>query len=154
VTNSISGYSTSSAMQGQQAHRQQSLSQEQRQLIETTLAKYDSGNLTQSDAISIVEAFKEAGIQPGKGLAEAMAESGFDAKAVGELAGVAPPPGGPKGQPVTLNISEDMLQELNKLLDEYYSGDLSSDEQETTLSAIKEIFRQTVPEGGLVNMTA
>ncbi len=47
----------------------------------------------------------------------------------------------PKGPPPKLDISEEMLQQLNELLNDCYSDGLSEDEWETTLSAIKDIFR-------------
>ncbi len=151
----ISGNLFSSSMQVQQTNSQQSMTQDQRQLIEDTLSKYDAENLTQVDASAIVEAFSAAGIQPGRELAGAMAEFGFDAKSVGDLAGVggSQPPAA-QTSPVTLNISDAMLQQLNELLSDYYSEDLSESDRETTLSAIKEIFQESVPDGGLVNVYA
>ncbi len=142
-----------------QSNRQQSITQEQRQLIEDTLTQYDPENLTQEQAASIVEVFKEAGIGPGRELAEAMDESGFDARSVGDLAGVGDPQQAgskmpPEGNPTTLNISDSTLQQLNELLDEYYSNNLSENERENKLSAIKEIFQGTMPEGSLVNVYA
>ncbi len=69
------------------------LSTSQLDTISSVLENYDSSNLSQSDALEIVTAFKEAGIQPSAELASAMEEAGFDAKEVGTLAGV-----GPQGQ--------------------------------------------------------
>ncbi|MDY0250108.1 MAG: hypothetical protein RBR45_08680 [Pseudomonas sp.] len=159
MVTSISSHAFSSSMQTLQANNQQSITQDQRKIIEDTLAQYDSQSLTQADASSIVEMFKESGIQPGRALADAMTEFGFDAKSVGDLAGVGgPPPGGPEmganAGPAALNISDSMLQELNELLSEYYSDDLSEESRDATLSAIKEIFQEGVPEGGLVNVYA
>lgn len=159
MVSAISGNLFSSGMQVQQTSYQQSISQDQRQVIEDTLAKYDAENLTQSEASSIVDIFSNAGIQPGRELADAMAEFGFDAKSVGDLAGVGgshPPSSDQHAQtsPLTLNISDAMLQQLNELLSDYYSDDLSEGERETTLDAIKELFQEGVPEGGLVNVYA
>lgn len=154
----ISNIGQAGMVQMQQSQRPRPLSDEQRQTVSDVLANYDAENLTESDAAAIVEAFSAAGIQPGRELAEAMAEYGFDAKTVGDLAGVEGPRQGPPpgmgGQPVTLNISDEMLQDLNELLDAYYSDSISESDRETTLDAIKEIFQQTVPEGGLVNIYA
>lgn len=159
MVNSISGHSFQGGMHRPQASNQQSLTQDQRKIIEETLSQYDPQNLTQADAASIVETFNDSGIQPGRDLAGAMAEFGFDARAVGDLAGV----GGPQqaggemmsnANPVTLNISEAMLQQLNELLNEYYSDDLADDDRDTALTAIKELLQESVPEGGLVNIYA
>jgi Ca2+-binding EF-hand superfamily protein len=70
-----------------------SLSSSQKETISSVLENYDSSNLSQSDALEIVAAFKEAGIKPSAELASAMEEAGFDAQEVGTLAGV-----GAKGQ--------------------------------------------------------
>lgn len=164
ITN-ISNNLTSGGMPEMRNNRQQSITQEQRQLIEETLAQYDPENLTQDQAASIVETFKEAGIEPSYAMAEAMTTLGFDARAIGDLAGVGdpqqadsskPPPPPPPNQdmPTTLNISDTALQELKDLLDEYYNNNLSDDERETKLGAIKEVFQGTIPEGSLVNVYA
>tara|TARA_R110002167_G_scaffold15034_8_gene60530 strand:+ start:104 stop:589 length:486 start_codon:yes stop_codon:yes gene_type:complete len=148
--------------QSQQTNNSSSLSAEQRQLIEDTLAEFDAEQLTEADALSIVEIFSEAGIQPGRDMAQAMSASGFDAKSIGDLAGVDGPQQGASQQGMPpppppsqgLNISDEMLQSLNELLNEYYSGDLTEEEQDTALSSIKEIFQQTAPEDGLINVSA
>lgn len=161
----ISGISGASmfATQSQPSNNASSLSADQRQLIEETLAEFNSDQLTESDAISITETFAEAGIQPSREFAQAMADARFDARTVGDLAGVGGPQqgGGPQGgmppppsSSQSLNISDDMLQSLNDLLNDYYSGDLTEDEQESTLSSIKEILKATAPEGGLINVSA
>jgi Ca2+-binding EF-hand superfamily protein len=74
-----------------------STSSSQSETISSILLEYDSSNLSQNDAKSIVSAFQEAGIEPSEELVSAMAEAGFDAKEVGTLAGVAGPQGGGGG---------------------------------------------------------
>ncbi|MGB0468276.1 MAG: hypothetical protein ACPGF7_12215 [Pontibacterium sp.] len=164
MINGISNTSFTASMataQSQQSSRTQSLSSDNLQLVEQTLAEFDPDNLTATDAVNIVEMFADAGIQPGQELASAMADAGFDAKSVGDLAGVEGPqqggaPGGPPPPPSTqsLNISEDMLESLNELLSEYYSDDVTDEEKTEALSSIKEIFELTAPEGGLVDVMA
>jgi len=76
------------------------LSTSQLDTISSVLENYDASNLSQSDALEIVAAFKEAGIQPSSELKSAMEEAGFDAHEVGSLAGVAgqgQAGGGPSG---------------------------------------------------------
>jgi hypothetical protein len=132
------------------------LTQEQKDLIQTTLSEFDPENLTEADALSIVETFRSAGIQPGPQLAEVMAESGFDAKAVGDLAGVAPPPPPPpqQGGGNGLNIDDKTLQQLSDLLDRYYSGDLSDAERENTLASIQDLLQQSAPAAGVLDVMA
>jgi len=64
------------------------LSASQLDTISSVLENYDASKLSQSDALEIVAAFKEAGIQPSAELKSAMEEAGFDAHEVGSLAGV------------------------------------------------------------------
>lgn len=164
MISNISNNLSSGGMPEMRNSRQQSITQEQRQLIEETLAQYDPENLTQDQAASIVDTFKEAGIEPSYVMAEAMTTLGFDARAIGDLAGVGdpqqvdsqkpPPPPPNQDMPTTLNISDSALQELKDLLEEYYNNDLSEDERETKLGAIKEVFQGTILEGSLVNVYA
>jgi len=73
-----------------------SLTESQLETISSVLNNYDSTNLSSEDASAIVEAFQAAGIQPSRELANAMSSEGFDAKEVGDLAGIGrgdmPPP--------------------------------------------------------------
>ena len=156
MVDSVSGSLLSGSMQLPQQGGPRGLSQDQIDLVKTTLSEFDPDNLSQSDALSIVETFRSAGIQPGPQLAEVMAESGFDARAVGELAAVAPPPPPPpqQGNAPTLNIDDESLQQLSDLLDQYYSGDLSDAERESTLASIQEILQQNAPSGGLLDVMA
>lgn len=76
------------------------LSSSQMDTISSVLENYDASDLSQSDALEIVAAFKEAGIRPSSELATAMGDAGFDANEVGALAGVTAPGqagGGPSG---------------------------------------------------------
>lgn len=96
----VGGYANSYARQ----QLSDSLSSEQSDTLDIILSGFDSANLTEADAQSIVEQLKEAGIKPGQGLADAFAELGFDAKEVGDLAGVTqgqrpPPPPEPASEP-------------------------------------------------------
>lgn len=156
----IPGTATAGYYAMQSTSKSATLTQDQLQLVEETLSNYDPNQLTQSDASDIVAAFSDAGITAGRELAETMASFGFDASTVGEMAGVGqtqgdrPPPPPSGGNVLTLNISDDMLQQLNQLLTDYYDTDLTDAEKTSTLDAIKDIFQQTMPEGGLVDIRA
>ncbi|MBK1724772.1 hypothetical protein, partial [Thiocystis violacea] len=88
MINSISSNLASVMQQAPRMDKSQSLSEAQQQTMKDTLANFDADNLSASDATSIVDAFNEAGIQPGAAMESAMEDLGFDAKAVGEKAGV------------------------------------------------------------------
>ncbi len=125
------------------------ISSSQEETISSVLANYDADNLSESDAQSIVAAFKEAGIQPSAELASAMEESGFDAQEVGTLAGVGaaqggtppPPPSGGGGGSSSaeevfdiLDTNEDGVVSLAELEEAYGTSesdtsDLSSNQQ-------------------------
>lgn len=159
MINSINSNFASAMHQAPMMDYSQSLSQEQQQTIKDTLAKFDVDNLSESDAASIVESFNEAGIRPGAALEAAMAESGFDAKTVGEMAGktYSRPPGPPPGEGgrvSQLNLSDEMMSNLNGLLNEYLIGTLEDSEKESMLTLIKEILAEAAPKDGLVSVKA
>lgn len=163
MVSNISGMSAMPQAMPQQSMQNKALTSEQQQLVSETLAEFDPDSMTEADAQTIVEIFAEAGIQPGASLADTMNESGFDARTVGDMAGIQgpeegnrPPPPPPQGQGISqsLDISDELLSDLNELLNEYYSDDISDDDKATTLSSIQDILKATAPEGGLINETA
>lgn len=129
---SISSISSSQTYQATTSNstRSNSLTLDQKALIEETLSQYDASSLSTDDAQAIVEAFQEAGIEPSSALQSAMETSGFDAKEVGDLAGAgqtggAKPMGGPPPPP-----PEEELSTITELLESL----LEDDEDETTTS--------------------
>jgi hypothetical protein len=114
------------------------LTDSQLEIISSTLEQYDSSNLSSEDASNIVEAFQDAGIQPSEALASAMESSGFDAKVVGDTAGISRPQGGggmPPPPPSQEEVSEvsDLLDTLLSLEeDEDSTDDLSTQIMEYT----------------------
>jgi len=137
---------------------EQALTDEQQTVLSETLSELDSGNLTEQDALSIVEDFKEAGIQPGKALESAMTDLGFDAKKIGELANVEqqdrmpPPPPPPQQRNESITSIVDYLTELleQKLSD---GESLSDEEKEDIYSQVIEKF--DLQEGdSIINTTA
>ena len=119
-----------------------SLTVDQQQLISDTLAQFDANNLSQADAQTIVKTFSEAGIQPGEALRLAMEDAGFDAKTVGDAAGLQPPPpqGGPHPGSEGANLDEDTLEELYALLDQYYAKDSTDDDKANLLESISDLL--------------
>ena len=131
---SISSISSSQVFQAQMSSssKSSSLTSEQKALIEDVLSQYDSESLSTDDAKAIVEAFQTAGIEPSSALQSAMSVSGFDAKEVGDLAGMGPagggkPMGGPPPPPPEEELST-ITELLESLLEE-------SEEDETTTSS-------------------
>lgn len=141
---------------------QLSLSAEQQTLIEETLAGFDLDNLSEEDAQSIIETFKDAGIQPSQALEEAMADAGGDAQEIGELAGVQgpqgnrpppppPPPGGGESTDTeSLEISA-LVEYLEELMEEKELSELTEEEKVELYTQVVEHFGLTAGES-LINL--
>ena len=114
---------------GKGASNTSSLTTSQQETISSVLSQYDASNLSESDAQSIVEAFKAAGIQPGQALEEAMSAEGFDAKEVGSLAGVGGRHGG-GNMPPPPPPSEEEVNSISSLLDTLLN--MSEEEEDET----------------------
>ncbi|MBF7073891.1 hypothetical protein ISG33_10815 [Glaciecola sp. MH2013] len=116
------------------------LSSEQSEFIEKTLSSYDANKLTEQDASDIVNSFAEAGIKPSAGFADLLAESGFDARELGDLAGV----GGAREQRPPPQSSASNLSSVVDYLDGL--SDTSSSE---TSGSLAETLSQKfgLPEG-------
>lgn len=162
------------AMQAMQsAQSSQRLSADQQTLITDTLAKYDADSLTESDAQSIIDTLSEAGIQPGRALESALADEGFDARTIGELAGAeqtqstagvqgaegpkGPPPPPPQDTEETESAESTSLSSLVDYLEELMAErsdvELSETDKQEMYSQIAERFGLN-PGDSLVSMTA
>ncbi|NVJ97925.1 MAG: hypothetical protein HWE25_07225 [Alphaproteobacteria bacterium] len=128
------------------------LSDDQKNLISETLSNYDPDNLTAEDAKAIATTFRDAGIQPGKELASAMEDAGFDAREVGELAGVKPPKGPPPPPPQGQSLNTEGLQAIEDILEDYDLSDLSEEDEEEILSAFEDAGL-IGKEGSVFNLT-
>ncbi|TCS38776.1 hypothetical protein [Reinekea marinisedimentorum] len=136
-----------------------SLSDEQTTTLTDILSSFDSEALTEADAQEIVTALSEAGIEPGAGLEEAMSEAGFDARAVGDMAGVGetgalaasegaeegsrPPPPPPQSSSTE---SDDVASYMADLISETLS---TSESSELTQEEMQEIQALVAEEFGL-----
>jgi hypothetical protein len=140
------------------SRNEQTLTEDQQSLIAETLSEFDADNLTEADALSIVEAFSAAGIQPGVALEKATANLGFDAKNIGELAneseeGNRPPPP-PKQSTEEITSMVDYLAELleEKLAANNGNG-LSDEDKQSILAQVLEEF--DLEDGdSIINTTA
>ena len=140
------------------SRNEQTLTEDQQSLIAETLSEFDADNLTEADALSIVEAFSAAGIQPGVALEKATADLGFDAKNIGELANVSEegnrPPPPPKQSTEEITSMVDYLAELleEKLAANNGNG-LSDEDKQSILAQVLEEF--DLEDGdSIINTTA
>lgn len=134
--------------------RSHPLTDEQKSLVQSTLAEYDSENLTADDAKKILNTFREAGIRPGKELRQAIEDAGFDEKQLLDLAG---PEGGQKpppsrGVPGSANVDVSALQSLQNILSQYNLSDLSADEETGLLDQLNN--SGLVRSGYMIDLTA
>ena len=114
------------------------LTDKQSQLISDTLSKYDPNKLTEADAKEITSSFREAGIRPSKALKEVMLAEGIDAKIVAKKAGLQRPQiSGSAEMKESLNINENQLSELYKLLHQYHSDDSRDADRNSLLNSIQ-----------------
>lgn len=124
---------------------QASLTEDQESLISEILSEYDSESLSESDALSIVESLSDAGIEPGKALEEAMSDLGFDAKTVGDLAGVerSQPPGGAEFNTEGSIVVDDMMDFLSELLSDKLEN---AEDSVDSLSSAGDLFKRAASE--------
>ena len=140
---SISSISSSQVYQAQTSSttKSSSLSTEQQAFISDLLSGYDSESLSASDAQEIVKALQEAGIEPSKAMESTMAASGFDAKEIGDLAGVGKEGGGrPMGPPPP---KKEEMSSVSDLLESLLSSDEEDDSTTSATSSFETILDYT-----------
>jgi len=102
-----------------------SLSEDQEEFISSLLSGYDASNISQEDATAIDSALKESGIMPSSQLAEVMAQSGFNAREIGDLAEAERPPQQSSLESVSdytsriMSLTQDVKQEVKDLFESY-----------------------------------
>ena len=137
---------------------EQNLTSEQQSVISDTLSEFDVDNLTETDALSIVEAFSEAGIKPGIALEKAVSEAGFDARTIGELANISEegsrPPHPPKQSSDEISSMVEYLAELlEEKLAASNSDSLSDEDKQSILAQVFEKF-DIEESDSIINTTA
>ncbi|GLX78681.1 hypothetical protein tinsulaeT_20210 [Thalassotalea insulae] len=125
--------------------KQDSLNEQQQLLVTETLKQFDADSLSEQDALAIVEQFSQAGIRPGKALAQTMAIAGFDAAVVGELAGVKrknglQKPPAPQHRQELGSMVDYLAQLMKEKLSASETGSLTDDEKQAILSQVLEKF--------------
>ena len=136
---------------------EQSLTSDQQSLISETLSEFDTDNLSQEDALNIIETFSQANIEPGAALEKALTSAGFDAKSIGELANVSEgsrPPPPPKQSADEITSMVDYLAEiLEETLSVNNGNSLSDEDKQSILAQVFEKF--DLEEGdSIINTTA
>jgi len=109
-----------------------SLTTDQKAFITNLLSQYDSDSLSKSDAKEIVKSLQHEGIEPSKSMESTMAAAGFDAKQIGDLAGVGKGHGGDGQKP--MGPPPQNQQEMSSVSDLLESL-LGSDDEDTTTSS-------------------
>jgi hypothetical protein len=137
---------------------EQKLTSDQQSVISDTLSEFDVDNLTKADALSIVEAFSEAGIQPGVALEKSVSDAGFDAKAIGELANISeeghrPPPPPKQSSDEISSMVEYLAELLEEKLASSNSESLSDEDKQSILAQVFEKF-DIDESDSIINTTA
>lgn len=107
------------------------LTSTQLETISSVLSQFDASSLTQDDASSIVKSFQEAGIEPSTAMESAMKDAGFDAKEIGDLAGVGQGRGQGQGQMMPPPPKKGEADSISQLLDTL----LSTNEDDSTTTS-------------------
>ena len=141
---------------GRPEMRGQALTDEQKQTVTDILSNYDAESITEEDAQSIFESFREAGIRPGEGMRETIEAAGFDAGQLRELGRPEGPPPGGMMQPGGMGMGEfdeissffklgdsqgvdvDNLQTLQTILNQYDLSSMSTDDEVGLMSQLQQ----------------
>ena len=138
---------------------EQSLTEEQQTFITDTLAEFNADELSEEDALGIIEMFSEANIQPGAALEKAMSSAGFDAKSIGDIAAASdsarpPPPPPPKQSTDEISSMVDYLAELlEETLAASESETLSDEDKQAILAQVFDKFNME-PSESIINTSA
>ncbi len=117
------------------------LTEDQTSKIAEILSQYDPENVSDEDAKAIFATFKEAGINPAKGMKEAIEAAGFDAddlraRGMGDQ-GMMPPPPPQSSSAQGINLSA--LKSLQEILSQYDLSNLSDNDQSDLTSKLQEL---------------
>jgi hypothetical protein len=157
MIDSIQGFSS---MQGMSSFpKAKALTDEQKSQISDILSNYDKDNLTADDAKEIFNAFKDAGIQPGPGMKEAIEDAGFDAEELRDLGKPSDMPPGPPphsegafGSSSSKSIDASTLQSLQDILNQYDLSSLTSDQEEELLGKLSDAG--LMKNGSMIDLAA
>lgn len=130
------------------ARPESKMTNEQSEKLSSLLESYDADSLSDDDAKKLVSEIKELDIQPGADLANALGESGIDARGLAEQAGIGrggeggrppPPPGGDQGSKGAASVDDAAVSLISDAVAAYEaSNDESESLQSILLSAMEE----------------
>jgi hypothetical protein len=128
------------------------LTDDQLEQIQSILSDYDPSSITEKDAKAIFQAFHDAGIEPGKGMKEAIEAAGFDAE---ELRTLGMPDDQPKMDEISSTNSQigfnlSSLQSLQSILTQYDLNNLSNDQEKSLFSSL--LTAGLLTPGSMVDM--
>lgn len=129
-----------SVMGGGMMPKMKELTSDQTNTISDILSQYDPENVSEDDAKSIFQAFKDAGITPAKGMKEAIEAAGFDSedlrsKGLGD-GNMPPPPPQSTSSSASINLSA--LQSLQEILSQFDLTNLSETDQTSLLTKLQD----------------
>jgi hypothetical protein len=140
---SIQGLGSMQGMQGMMGmegmRRGAALTDDQKSTLQSILSDYDPNNLTADDAQAIFEKMRQAGIQPGKGMKEAIETAGFDAEKLRSLAMQGMQQS--QGMQFTRQASEltdDQKSTVASILSKYDANNITSSDAQSIFKAFKD----------------
>lgn len=153
IINSMAISTSGTNFVGGPSPRPVSFTEEQKSTLSEILAQYDSEDLSEEDAKSIVETFQKAGIRPGEELKNLLKEAGYSAQELANLAGIE---GGQQNRPppppsyLEQGVNQESLQQLQSILEHFSDlSNLSSEEEEKLNQLLSE--SGLLEPGALVN---
>jgi hypothetical protein len=120
------------------------LTDEQKKTVQDILSNYDADNITATDAQSIFEKFKDAGITPTKGLKEAIESAGFDADNLRSLAfqGAQNATGGMSGvsgfSSQASELTDEQKETVASILSKYDKDNLTAADAQSIFKELKD----------------
>lgn len=129
------------------------LTDEQKELIDSILENYDTDSLTAEDAQDIIKQFQDAGIEPSDALKEYVQDSGYDLEQFA-----------PKGMPDSsqenyfwasqnnTSLNTYALQTLQSILNQYDLSNLTSDQEDNLFTQLNSYG--LLQGGSLISMGA
>lgn len=137
----LASISSSSNLSQMTQSSSSSLSSSQKETISSILNQYDSDNISESDAKSIVQSIEDAGFVPSPKLVNTIEELGFDAKEIGELAGLV---GKQEGEMPPPPVSDEEEETISSLLDTLLNIEKDEDENSrSTSTSFEDILEYT-----------
>lgn len=115
----------------------QSLTESQKANVASILEDFDADNMTEESALEIMDAIKEAGYSPGPGLAQAIAEAGFDPREIGSFATQKQgPPPPPKNDSVS-SLDTETFGQLVEILKQYDLANITQEEEQALVEQLQ-----------------